>query len=45
MDLSKMTQKAKNDLLKHLVDKLDELDEQDYFGTEGWKYFFSVDED
>lgn len=44
MDISKMTQKAKNDLLQHLVDKLDELDEQDYFGTEGWKHFFSVEE-
>lgn len=26
-----------------LEDKLDALDEEDYFGTEGWKHVFGLD--
>lgn len=28
---------------EELVDKLDELDEADYFGTEGWRRFLDME--
>lgn len=31
-------------MLQALVDWLDLLDEDDFFGTEGWKHAFSIEE-
>lgn len=31
-------------LLDSLVDALDELDQDDYLGTEGWKYTFGIED-
>lgn len=33
-----MTEQQAKDWLKEIVDKLDELDLEDFFGTEGWKH-------
>jgi hypothetical protein len=44
MNIDKLTNKAVRDLLQILVDKMDELDLEDYFGTEGWKHFFGVED-
>ncbi len=30
--------------LKKLVTKLDELDEEDFFGTEGWRRYFGLED-
>ena len=35
-------EQAKKLLLK-IVDKLEELSEDDFFGTEGWEHFFNMD--
>lgn len=43
MDISKLSESAKDQLLNILVNRLDELDEDDYFGTEGWETFFGVE--
>jgi hypothetical protein len=40
MKVKEMTEKQAKDLLTKIVEKLDELDTEDYFGTEGWKHFF-----
>jgi hypothetical protein len=37
MNVDKTTEKQAKEILKMLIEKLDELDEDDYFGTEGWK--------
>lgn len=44
MKASKMTEKAAKELLQKIMDKLDELDDEDFFGSEGWKHFFGVEE-
>jgi hypothetical protein len=31
-------------LLTLIVDKLDDLDGEDYFGTEGWKHQFGIED-
>jgi hypothetical protein len=36
--LLKMTESQKTELLAVLIDTLDELDCEDYFGTEGWRH-------
>lgn len=35
---------AVRDELIHIRDKLDELDQDDYFGTQGWKYQFGMED-
>ena len=44
MDINKLNQQAKDDLLEKLINELDKLDEDDFFGTEGWKHHFGIDE-
>ena len=44
MDIHKLTNKAKDELLETLIEKLDSLDEEDFFGTEGWKHYFGIGE-
>lgn len=44
MDTSKLTEEAVRELLQQIVDRLDELDNDDFFGTEGWKHFFGVED-
>lgn len=36
--IDKLSETGAKDLLKELVEKLDELDCEDYFGTEGWRH-------
>ncbi len=44
IDIRKLTEKAKDELLQTLIDKMEELDQEDFFGTEGWKHFFGLEE-
>ena len=44
MDISKFKDKAVREMLQKIVDKLDELDCEDYFGTEGWKHSFGLED-
>lgn len=37
-EVDKYTEKAAKDYLKQLIERLDELDQDDYFGTEGWRH-------
>ena len=32
------------DVLENLIDKLDELDKEDFFGTEGWRHFLDLED-
>lgn len=38
-DVEKMKTIALKDYLEKLLKKLDELDQDDFFGTEGWRHF------
>jgi hypothetical protein len=44
IDIDEMTEKQAKDKLKELVDALDELDGDDYFGTEGWRHFLGFED-
>jgi hypothetical protein len=41
--LTKADQLAVMEHLNALYFRLDELDDEDYFGTEGWRHFFGVE--
>ena len=44
-EIDKMKAAAIKQYLKDLIEKLDELDQDDFFGTEGWrKYVMGEDE-
>lgn len=38
-DIDKLTNEAVREYLKELMEKLDDLDEDDFFGTEGWRHY------
>lgn len=42
--ISEMTEQQAKKMLTLIVDKLDELDCEDYFGTEGWKHQFGLED-
>ncbi|NIR17499.1 MAG: hypothetical protein GWN86_27750 [Desulfobacterales bacterium] len=35
--IEKLSEKGAKELLLQIIEKLDELDEEDFFGTEGWR--------
>ena len=43
-NVDQLTNKAAKDMLKLIINKLDELDEEDYFGSEGWKHYFGLED-
>lgn len=43
-DVDDLTEKQAKEQLKYLLDKLNDLSKDDFFGTEGWERFFSLDE-
>lgn len=44
MKAKNLTEKAAKELLQKIMDKLDELDDEDFFGTEGWKHMFGLED-
>ena len=42
MNVDKMKDEAVREFLKDLIEKLDELDNEDFFGTQGWRYYFGI---
>jgi len=42
--VDEMTEEQAKNILKDLISKLNELDSEDYFGTEGWKHFLGFEE-
>jgi hypothetical protein len=42
LDVDNLSQEQTKSILKHIVEKLDELDCEDYFGSEGWKHLFNL---
>jgi len=44
LDVRKMSELQAKDILEKLIEKLDELDLDDYFGTEGWRHLVGFDE-
>ena len=42
--VSRLTEKEAKSILRLLIIMLDESDNDDYFGTEGWRHYSSIDE-
>ena len=45
MNFNRMTKEGLIEVLTKLVKKLDELDGEDFFGTEGWRHFLELEDD
>jgi hypothetical protein len=44
INVKKMTEEQAKELLQTIIDKLDELNEDDFFGTEGWEHMFGLED-
>ena len=45
MKIKNLTEAAAKELLQKVIDKLDELDREDYFGSEGWKHYLGLEDE
>lgn len=43
MDIEKMTEAQAKEMLKNLISVLDDADGDDFFGTEGWRHQFGLE--
>ena len=39
-----LTEKAVREFLKTLIGKLDDLDDEDFFGSEGWRHYLGLED-
>ena len=44
IEVSDMSEESAKRLLNRIIFKLDELDEEDFFGTEGWKHYLGLED-
>ena len=44
VDVEKMTEAQAKETLLEIIEALDNLDGDDFFGTEGWKHFMGFEE-
>ena len=44
ISVDKMTPKQAKELLKKIIEKLDEADQDDMLGTEGWRHWMGLED-
>ncbi len=44
IDIDKLTEEQAKELLKELIEKLNDMDADDFFGTEGWKHILRFED-
>ena len=44
IDISNLTEEQAKEWLSKIVDKLEELSDEDFFGSEGWKHYMGFDD-
>lgn len=44
INIDKLTEEQVKEVLKNLIEQLDDLDTEDYFGTEGWKHMLGFED-
>ena len=44
LEIDDLTEEQAKDILKNLVDQMDDLDMEDFFGSEGWRHMFGFEE-
>lgn len=42
--IDKLSEEGAKKLLLEIIEKLDELDEEDFFGTEGWRFRLNLED-
>lgn len=42
--VDKLSEQGAKEILKQIIAKLDDLDQEDYFGTEGWRHTFGLED-
>ncbi len=44
-EIDLLSEEGAKEMLRTLMEQLDELDEDDFFGTEGWRHRFGMEAD
>lgn len=44
MNVNDMNEEQAKDWLITIIDKLDDLDNEDFFGSEGWKHYMGLED-
>ena len=44
IDIDKLTEEQAKEILTELVEKLDDMDNDDFFGSEGWKHILGFED-
>lgn len=43
-NIDKLSEQGAKELLLQIIEKLDDCDGDDFFGTEGWQHFFGLED-
>lgn len=43
-EIDLLSEDGAKDYLANLINKLDDLDEEDFFGTEGWRHYLGLED-
>ena len=43
-NISKLSEDGAKELLNEIISKLDDLDGDDFFGTEGWRHYLGIED-
>jgi len=44
IQIANMTEKQAKEILSRIIEQLDDLDTEDFFGTEGWRHMFGFED-
>jgi hypothetical protein len=44
VNIDKLTEQQAKEILKELIEKLDDMDTVDFFGTEGWRHMLGFED-
>lgn len=42
--VKKLSEKGAKEVLVEIIEKLDDLDDEDFFGTEGWRHYLGFED-
>lgn len=43
-EVDMLSEEGAKEYLRELISKLDNLDEEDFFGTQGWRHYFQLED-
>lgn len=45
IEIDDMTEEQAKKVLKNIIESLDELDRDDFFGSEGWRHYLGMEDE